>query len=90
MARSREFLRRISDPGRFFQDAVPGIPVVEIAGKRRVLIEGHQGVTEYASERIRVKMSYGSLVIQGCGLTLAHMSKERLVVVGTIQQLFLC
>ncbi len=71
------------------QDHLPGIPVVEIAGKRRVLIEGHQGISAYQPEQIQVKMAYGCLIVQGCQLTLAHMSKERLVIVGQIGQICL-
>ena len=34
--------------------ALPGVPIVELAGDRRVLIENHRGVTEYGMERICV------------------------------------
>lgn len=83
-------MRRIGASSLLSQDAMPGIPVVEIAGMGRVLIEGHKGVTEYGPERIQVTMNYGSLMVIGCGLSLAHMSKERLVIVGTVQQVCLC
>ncbi len=88
MPRRNGLFRHLSTEAQL--DALPGIPVVELAGTHRVLIEGHQGVSEYGCEQIRVKMRYGCLVIQGCSLTLAHMSKERLVVAGTIHQLCLC
>ncbi len=90
MPRRSDFFRQISQDQRFPQEAFPGIPVVELAGNRRVLIEGHQGVTEYGCEQIQVKMRYGCLRICGCNLALAHMSKERLVVTGRIHQLCLC
>ncbi len=90
MGRKYRLIERLSSSTVFPQDALPGVPVVEIAGKCRVLIEYHHGVTEYESQRIRVKMDYGSLIILGDRLTLAHMSKERLVVSGIIHQLCIC
>ncbi len=82
--------RRLGSILPMAREEFTGIPVVELAGKRRVLIEGHQGVTGYGAEEICVKMPYGRLVVKGCDLSLAHMSKERLVIFGTIFQLCLC
>ncbi len=90
MQRADKVLQRISSSAILPQDALPGVPVVEIAGMGRVLIEGHKGVTEYGPQRIQVTMSYGSLMVIGCSLSLAHMSKERLVITGTVQQVCLC
>lgn len=89
MERADKVIRRISSSSILPQDAFPGIPVVEIAGMGRVLIEGHKGVTEYGPQRIQVTMNYGSLLVIGCDLSLAHMSKERLVIVGSVNQVCL-
>ncbi len=88
MQRADKMMQRLSS-SMLPQEALPGIPIVEIAGTGRVLIEGHRGVTEYGPERIQVTMRYGSLVILGCGLSLACMSKEQLVITGTVEQLCL-
>lgn len=65
-------------------ESMPGEPVVELAGDRRVLIERHGGVTAYSHEKICVKMRYGTLSICGRGLELRHMSRETLCVWGKI------
>ncbi len=90
MPRSHKAMRRIYSSSILSQDALPGVPVVEIAGMGRVLIEGHKGVTEYGQQRIRVSMRYGSLMVIGCDLSLAHMSKDRLVITGAVDQVCLC
>lgn len=90
MPRSDKAIRRIYSSSILSQDTLPGVPVVEIAGMGRVLIEGHRGVTEYGQQRIQVSMRYGSLMVIGCGLSLAHMSKDRLVITGTVDQVCLC
>lgn len=71
-------------------EAVPGLPLVEIAGERRVLIENHRGVTVYGCNMIHVKVSYGHLCICGRGLELAQMTRQQLVVTGTIDSVSLC
>ncbi len=63
---------------------LPGLPLIELAGQCRVLIENHQGVTQYGTEEIRVKVKFGYVVICGEFLKLARMSKEQLVITGSI------
>lgn len=65
-------------------EAVPGQPIVEIAGDRRVLIECHRGVLAYSREEIRVSVGYGSLRVSGCGLEMVHMTREKLIISGRI------
>lgn len=65
-------------------ETLPGTTVAELAGDRRVLIEGHKGVTEYCRDRVTVKVGYGWLSICGCGLELRQMSKQQLVISGRI------
>ena len=84
MNRRRGFLERVAEGADLPGEAMPGQPLVELAGDRRVLIENHNGVTEYGRERISVRVRYGQLVVCGCGLELARMTKEQLVIIGRI------
>ena len=52
---------------------------------RRVLIENHLGITEYGPEKIQVRVRFGAICVQGCGLRLALMAKDRLVIFGEIR-----
>ena len=70
-------------------EPVPGMPLVEIGGYRRVLIENHQGVLVYSLEEIRVKVSYGCICITGCDLRLMQLSKEQLVICGRVDSIHL-
>lgn len=65
-------------------ETLPGTTIAELAGDRRVLIEGHRGVTEYGRDRVTVKVGYGLLCVTGCGLELRQMSKQQLVISGRI------
>ena len=78
------FMERVALAADLPGESVPGMPLVELAGTRRVLIEHHHGVTEYGCREIRVKVSYGQICICGSGLELAKMTKEQLVITGSI------
>ena len=60
------------------------LPIVELVGQGRLLIENHQGVLSYAPEEIKVKVSYGCIIITGEDLRLMEMSKVKLAICGKI------
>ena len=78
----REWVRRLTQG--LEGESLPGTTVVELAGDRRVLVEGHRGVTEYCPSRVTVKVGFGELSVSGDGLELRQMSKAQLVVCGRI------
>lgn len=78
------FWERLSQAADLTGELPTGLPVVEIAGKQRVLIENHCGVCEYGTERIRVKVRTGQVCVLGSGLTLCHMTAGKLVILGEI------
>lgn len=80
----KHILDRMAVAADLSSEPVPKLPLVEIAGERRVLIENHFGVTGYGSQEICVKVRFGHIIICGKGLELVRMTKEQLVVMGTI------
>ena len=62
----------------------PGMPIVEIAGNRRVLIENHNGIAEYGNEKIVILVKLGKIIISGTQLEVCNMSRHQLVIVGCI------
>lgn len=63
---------------------LPGQPLLELFGQRRILVEHHQGVTEYGREKIVIRVDFGCICIQGLDLELACMSDQQLVITGRI------
>ena len=80
----RGWMERIAETTDLQGEIIPGQPLVEIFGERRVLIEHHGGVTQYSRELIRVKMSYGQLCVSGRCLELARMCADQLIITGDI------
>lgn len=64
---------------------MPGVPLVEIAGYNRVLVEHHLGITQYGPERVCIKVKFGEIQICGAQLVISKMSKEQLVICGMIE-----
>ena len=90
MDRSRGILDRLVEGADLPGEMLPGQPLVELSGDRRVLVENHRGVTEYSRERIGIRVSYGQVLVCGCGLELIRMSKEQLVITGRVEGITLC
>lgn len=84
MDRKRQWVQKMADRADLAGEPLPGVPVVELAGDRRVLIEGHRGVCQYSREEVCVKVRYGCICICGCGLELTRMSREQLIISGRI------
>lgn len=84
MGTKRSFMEQITNAADLQDEPIPGLPLIEIAGERRVLIENHRGVIEYGSQTIRVKVKYGQVCICGSGLELACMTRGQLVISGRV------
>lgn len=89
MKQHRHILQRLTDQADLPAEAMPKVPLVEIAGDRRVLVENHFGVCEYGTERIRIKLSYGQLCVCGSSMELARMNREQLIISGQIDSVTL-
>ena len=82
-------LQSLALPSRLYSETLPGEPLIEIVGSRRVLIEHHKGVTAYSCDEIRICVSYGQICICGTNLELICMTKDQLIVTGVINNILL-
>lgn len=84
MERKRQWVQKLVDTADLAGEPLPGVPVVEIAGENRVLIERHCGVTQYSREQVCVRVRYGCICVCGDGLVLTRMSRDQLIISGRI------
>ena len=85
MLQSDKILGRLTWVADLPDEAIPGLPLVEIIDNRRVLIENHHGVNEYGESLIRVKVKSGTICVSGCKLELSRMTKGQLIISGIIE-----
>lgn len=79
-----DMLNRLSKNDELGLGLLAGVPIVEIYGRRRILIENHCGILAYGTEEIKVKVKNGCICICGKCLKLARLSKEKLVITGQL------
>lgn len=63
------------------------LPLIELAGDKRVLIENHMGVLAYSNDEIQIKVSYGKVTVSGNNLRFMQMNGEQLVIKGCIENI---
>ena len=80
----RGIMQRITDAADLQDELLPGVPLVEIAGDGRVLIEHHFGVTEYGRCQVCVRVKYGFVIVTGSRLEFSRMTRDILIISGRI------
>ena len=80
----RGIMQRITDAVDLQDELLPGVPLVEIAGDGRVLIEHHFGVTEYGRCQVCVRVKYGFVIVTGSRLEFSRMTRDILIISGHI------
>lgn len=81
----KDFIAHMADAADLSDEHLPGVPIIEIAGDRRVLIEHHCGVSEYSCEDICVNVKYGAINVKGSKLELTRITRQHLVITGCIE-----
>ena len=87
MEKRKPMLSLIAEAVDAPQELLPGMPLIEITGSQRVLIENHCGVTEYERDLIRVKLSFGEVILHGSAMKITRMMKNKLVIPGNFSGL---
>lgn len=84
MSSKRDLLDRLTEQMDFVGEPVPGQPIIELGGDRRVLVENHLGITQYCRDKICIKVTYGLITVCGSDLELSRMTRQQLVISGRI------
>lgn len=82
MPRRREILSKMA--AQMDPDGCGFLPVIEIVGNDRVLIESHCAVAEYSDTSILIRMGKRLVSVDGYDLYLAEINAHRLIVCGKI------
>lgn len=84
MARKQTLASKIAEFFDMPPEAVSGMPKMTISGSSSVLIENHQGIAEYGSERIEINGGRVKMRLTGAGLELKSMDRTEMVISGQI------
>ena len=87
MKQRKSILERVVHGADLGTEPLPKLPLAEVAGEHRVLIENHHGVIQYSCEEVLVKVNFGNICVCGTELELAQMTREQLVITGNIDSI---
>lgn len=82
-----DFVRAASEKLGIPPEILSGLPVVELTGDAAVLIEQHRGISAYSEQTVCIKANFGTVCVEGEGLTIRMMDREKLIVYGMIRAL---
>ena len=86
MNRPERIARRLTDAADLAAEPLNRIPLVELLGEDRILIENHNGVCAYSDCQIGVKVGFGQVEITGSHLVIARMTAQQLIINGCIDR----
>lgn len=66
------------------EEVMLNLPLITITGKNNMLIENYKNIIEYSQKKIRVSTSAGIISIDGTMLLLKELTKDSIIITGTI------
>lgn len=66
---------------------LPGVPIIEIYGNKRVLIEGRCAVIEYSTSIIRLKNNCEIICVSGSDLIMTELTYQQIIITGEIENI---
>lgn len=83
--RARKLRETLADALELPRDVALDLPRLTFIGNLQVSIENHRGLIEYTSERVRVGMNVGQVIITGADLIISFVRDEDLLVTGKLR-----
>ncbi|WP_242841670.1 sporulation protein YqfC [Desulfitibacter alkalitolerans] len=69
------------------KELIIDIPKITIIGNQEMAVESHKGIIQYTSERIRISIAGGELIIAGKKLLINSILPEEIVIYGEFYQI---
>lgn len=86
MKNARNLAQKLLAAADFPGEILTGVPVVEIKGDSEAVVISHRGVISYDESSVRIASALGELWIEGDGLTVFRMNRERIVLHGSVRR----
>lgn len=69
---------------------LPGEPIIEVYGDRRVLVEGCCAVLQYAGNCIKLRNPSTIICVVGSDLHMVEISSSQTVITGKVENISIC
>ena len=87
MKKNQSILQRVIHGSELASTPLTAVPLIEVSGFEKVLIENHSAIASYDSQQICIQVKRGNIFVCGHELHLAYMSQEKLVITGIIENI---
>lgn len=87
MNKFKKLLERAAQRLELPADIAANLPHIEINGFSACSLDCHRAILAYEPEKIVIRVNTGAVTIEGAGLELRHMHRDRLSVTGEIHAL---
>ena len=85
MSKLRRFLEKAAQRLEIPADIAADLPHMELNGFSSCSLDCHRAILAYEPEKIIIAVNTGLVTIEGEGLELRHMHRDRLTVTGEIR-----
>ena len=89
MGRKKELLRRVTEQLNLPDEATNSLPLIEIAGDKRVLVENYSCIKRYCTTNVEILVDFGLFSVSGRSLEILRMRRDQLVIQGQIENIVL-
>lgn len=80
-------LTSVSDWIGIPQEILTGLPVIELRGDSAIQIEQQHGITFFSEKAVSVRVSIGTVLVEGSGLNIRNMTRRKILICGRIEKL---
>jgi len=71
------------------KEVLMDVAKITIVGSRQVTIENHKGIIQYTSEKMRISVGEGEVIICGKDMVIKSIAPEEINISGTVQRVLL-
>ena len=83
----RQVVHHLTEQMKLPKDLILGEPIVTITGREDITVENYRGILEYETERIRLSLRHGQILISGSGLGIEYYTNEDMKISGRIDKI---
>ncbi|MBS3968576.1 MAG: sporulation protein YqfC [Clostridia bacterium] len=69
------------------RELIIDIPKITLIGNQEMAVESHKGIIQYTSEKIRISIAGGELIVSGKKLFINSILPEEIVIYGEFHQI---
>ena len=84
----KKWRQNLADLLELPREIILNLPRMTMVGNLQCYLENHRGVIQYTSEKIRVSVNGGEIIVEGRELTIRYMANEELAIDGSIDSIY--